>query len=439
VKIRTFTELTTPDDRSLRFTPLGFSTATKLTPESAAEYQQRSIASGELDPVVGDSTRHSFERLRLLHAYGILCYDLFTVVDDLSWVVLEQALRERFIAFYEGRLPLIHSDGHQTDLEAANFETLSDTIRRGSSGRVRSRPRLASPSGSMPVPLTLRPLLRWARGAGLLHGQRNRRMEQELFHRMRNRFAHGGEFRIGMPPDSARRICDLAEILNRLWGRLTPGGRLYPSPLQRRVLVIGWSSGWEDQQVGSTMALIGVDQLHSHEADDWTYIVLRGVFEDQRLFDFDARYERTTYPAELLHGPDTRSGTVAWLDAVAPVGDEVSHLDRLFAIRRHADKAYLPCSPEILLSLPVERQGGAWHVVRADFADDALVHARHVHAGVTCPDAEFGGCAVEDLAQGSWSDVVTAVVSDCPGIQPGEYSEVHLPRRWSLPDSVGSS
>ncbi|HKF38448.1 MAG TPA: hypothetical protein VKB35_16240, partial [Ktedonobacteraceae bacterium] len=93
--IRTFAELTTPDERSLSFTPLGLAPR-GLSPENAAEFQQRFIAAADLVPTVPDGTRSSFERLRTLHAYGVLCYDLFTVVDDLTLIVLEQALRERF-------------------------------------------------------------------------------------------------------------------------------------------------------------------------------------------------------------------------------------------------------------------------------------------------------------------------------------------------------
>src|SRR5712692_741452 len=83
--IRTFAELTAPDERSLRFTSLGFATGgKKLSSESAAEFQQRSIAAANLVSAVPEGTRSSFERLRTLHAYGVLCYDLFTVVDDLT-------------------------------------------------------------------------------------------------------------------------------------------------------------------------------------------------------------------------------------------------------------------------------------------------------------------------------------------------------------------
>jgi hypothetical protein len=69
---------------------MGLSTGGKISPEDAAEFQQRCIATADLVSVVPESTRQSFERLRTLHSYGVLCYDAFTVAGDLSWVVPER-------------------------------------------------------------------------------------------------------------------------------------------------------------------------------------------------------------------------------------------------------------------------------------------------------------------------------------------------------------
>src|SRR2546425_4288084 len=223
MKIRTFAELTTPDEGSLRFTPLGLATSGQLRPEDAAQFQQRSIAPADLIPAVADGTRASFERLRALHSYGVLCYDLFTVVDDLRWVVLEQALRERFIAFYTGAIPIVNSSGTKSVFRTSDFEAINGAFRRGGSHAKGWQLELRSRQTAIRIPLSLGPLLRWARQEGLLNGQRNRRVEEVLFDRMRNRFAHGSGFRIGMPNQSALAIRDLAEIINRLWGETTPG------------------------------------------------------------------------------------------------------------------------------------------------------------------------------------------------------------------------
>ena len=60
-----------------------------------------------------------------------------------------------------------------------------------------------------------------------------------MYVRLRNNVAHP-HYHLAMPPDSARAIRDLAEIINRLWGHPTPGGRLYPAPLTREPMVIAW-------------------------------------------------------------------------------------------------------------------------------------------------------------------------------------------------------
>lgn len=294
--IRTFAELTTPDERSLGFTPLGLASR-GLSPEQAVEFQQRSIAAADLVITVPEGTRSSFERLRTLHAYGVLYYDLFTIVEDGTFGVLEHALRERFITFYNGVILLVRQNGAETTFVATDFEALNAAFRRDGS---HADWRLRTLGRATRVPLTLGPLLQWARQEGLLHGQRNRRVEA-VHREIRNRVAHGGSFRIGMPTQSARAIRDLAEIINRLWGAMTPGGRLYPAPLQREVLVIRWSPTWSTRAEGGSVEIMNANQLATQsEGDDWTHLIVLGVQDDDRLWMYDAREEMTRYPTELL-------------------------------------------------------------------------------------------------------------------------------------------
>jgi len=430
--IRAFTELTTPDERSLRFAPLGLADGGMLSPENAAEFQQRSIASADLVPAVPEGTRRSFERLRTLHTYGVLCYDLFTTVADQTWIVLEQALRERFIAFYGGVIPLVRRDGAESTFSASDFEAINEAFRRRGS-HAGWQLRLRTQGTSMQLPLSLGPLLRWARQERLLHGQRNRRVE-DVLDEIRNRFAHGGGSGVVMPTQSARGIRDLAEIINRLWGAMTPGGRLYPAPLQREVLVIGWSPTWSTTEEGASLEIMRAEQLAEQtEPDDWMYLVVLGVGND-RLSVFDARYELTMYPADLLWGPGTRMDALAWLEANAPVGDEVHHLDRVFAVRRHDGRVYPPCRPAVLMGLPPEHQAGTWHVLRADVPDDCFTHVHHIEAGESCSASgqRRTGCAVDEIAYGSWAAAAARVMQLCPGLQPAIYSEAQVPRRWPL-------
>jgi hypothetical protein len=59
-----------------------------------------------------------------------------------------------------------------------------------------------------------------------------------------------------MPNHSSQAIRDLAEIINRLWGSRTPGGRLYPAPIKREALVIGWSDGDTDADVERSVVMM---------------------------------------------------------------------------------------------------------------------------------------------------------------------------------------
>jgi hypothetical protein len=407
-----------------------------LTPEASAEFQQLSIAEGNLVEAVPEGTRSSFERIRQFHSYGVLCYDLFTLTDDLTWTVLEQALRERFVAFYSGEIPIVNKNGTTEILSATNFETISEEF-RGGGGHAKGWQLLADATTKMTVPLTLTPLLRWARHAGLLDGQRNRRVQLSVFPDLRNHFAHGAGFRLGMPNESARSIHGLAEIINRLWGATTPGGRTYPAPLDRAPLILAWSKEWATGEEGATFMELRPNQLAEHNAEGWTYLIVLAAAQDHELNEFDARYELTAYPTELLWGPGTREEATAWLAGEMPVAGPVKYLDRLFAIRRDSSKVYLPCRPEVLLVLPEESRTGEWDLIRADFPMDAFNHIRHVNRGEECPDQDYGGCPVEEVAHGSWADAVGAAARGISNLQAGKYSEARVPRHWPFPDDVG--
>ncbi len=303
-QIKTLEQLTTPDERTLRFTPLGFSTMGTLAPEAAAEFQQQVIAHCDLHPDVAEGTRNGFERLRTLHSYGIFCYDTFTVVDDLAWLLLEQALRERFLAFYDGVVPLIHATTREErPLAATRFDAVDDAFRRGGShGKGRWLLRLSN-GRTMDFRGGMAQLQEWARRENLLDGQRNKRLDP-VHVSMRNAVAHP-HYHLAMTPDSARTIRDLAEMINRLWGHRTPGGRLYPAPLDRQILVVAWT----DSEQGVTHTLLRDYQLADFLRDPaataegpWTCIVVRGVFEDESVMEFNAQYEYTNCPADLLWG-----------------------------------------------------------------------------------------------------------------------------------------
>lgn len=101
--IKTLDELIKPDERTLRFTPLGLSTGPEiLKPEYAAEFQQQVIAGCDLHSDVLEDTRKAFERVRMLFSYGIFYYEAFTVAEDLCWLLMEQAGRNIMMYQYQG-------------------------------------------------------------------------------------------------------------------------------------------------------------------------------------------------------------------------------------------------------------------------------------------------------------------------------------------------
>lgn len=443
--IKTFAELLTPDERTLRFTPLGLSTGGVLKPEYAAEFQQQVIASCDLHPDVPDDTRNSFERVRMLHSYGILFYEAFTVADDLSWLVMEQAFRERFVTYFNGTIPFVNSKtGDEDSIAVQSFEDVFHAATRGGShAKPEWRLKLRTTGQPMEFRATFSHLLKWARAEGLLHGQRNKATE-EIYRRIRNHVAHP-TYHLRMPPDSARTIRDLAEIINRLWGHSTSGGRLYPAPLNREVLVVVWT----DAQQGMTHTIMRDHQLATfHEPGNWLCVVVRAVWDDDGIGEFNAQYERTHLPAELLWGPGRPEEALAWINEAQPQVDTTDYLDRLFALRIHEGRASLSMRPEVAIALPPDRQKGRWLLIRADYPNDAFAHVRHIKNGVICGDPNpraqelqpgvvvtsppIPPCTVDGVFDGSWGDMVGVLADRFKISEPAPLSAVRVRPRFSL-------
>lgn len=165
-----------------------------------------------------------------------------------------------------------------------------------------------------------------------------------------------------MPNNSARDIHDVAEVINRLWGSPTPGGRLYPdpAPIRREMVAVGWVG----EREGRSLVQLRPDQIPARAAVDarpWTYLVLLAVPDDRGVEEFDARYELTGLPCDLLWGPGGGDDAVTWWKSANVEEDEVEYLDRLFAIRVDEGKVHLAQHPAIVLSLTKDRRGGEWH------------------------------------------------------------------------------
>jgi hypothetical protein len=434
VQIKTFAELITPDVRTLTFTPWGLSTMGSMSPEDSARFQQETIAAAELKPAVPEATRKGFDRIRLLHSYGVLCYELFTTTDDLTWVVLEHALRERFVAYYESKIPFVDKGGNAEVLETTSFDLLAEAFRSG--GKHAGKWLELRPGEKTEMPLTLDPLLRWAHEVGVLNGQVNKKVQLAVFGDLRNHFAHGSSVgRIGMPVDSTLAINDMAEIINRMWGFTTRDGRLYPSSIPRHPIALAWNVAWPIKP-GAEFRSIFTQDLAAAPNEGWTYVlVLMPDIEQRETHTFDARYDTTSYPMNYLWGPGTRDAAIDWLAGNQPTSDEIEPLDRLFLIRRDKGKTYLAIRPGNFLGLPHHNRRGTWKLIMADFPNDAYFHVRHLNQGQKeCPDKH--GCRMTVLKSGTWSALEAKLRQMRPDLTPEPYLEVGVPRQ-PYPDDVG--
>lgn len=175
MRIKSLDELREVDEMSARFTPTGFSTMHVMTPESAARSHQESIASADLVEAVPKDTTQTFDRLRDVHTYGVLVYDLYSCVEQLQPFVLEQALRDRFVTFYEGLIPFRAKDGTPADLKVSSFDQVFEAVGKWNGSHAKTR-WIDVHGTALNFRGYLPDLLKWARAARLLRGERNCRL-----------------------------------------------------------------------------------------------------------------------------------------------------------------------------------------------------------------------------------------------------------------------
>jgi len=421
MRIRALDELAKPDERTLLFTPWGLSMGGHLSVEDALAFQQQAISACDLVGAVPEGTRQVFERLRELHIYGVLSYDMFTVADQQAPLVLDLALRERFMAYYKlDGVPLVSKTRGNDRLRVSSFEDLYEALNHGSHRK--GGWKLDLDAGPIPFRGSFGELFRWARKVGLLHGQRNRRIEQALV-KLRNYSAHPGGHIVVSPVESARAIRDTAEIINRLWGHATPGGRLFPAPIQQEIIAVGWDQGGDQLvQFRAHPGREGVDPAKS-------YVLLRAVEHDPDLWEYDSHFETTAYPAELLWGPGLWAEAEDWLVEHRPQPGETEYLDRLFLVRTFERQVERPRRPEVALGLSTQELVGTWHLIRADHPSAAFGHVRGP-GGNPNPDCAREGpcsrCAVEAVSVGPWEQVAGYLTDFDPIALPS----ISVPSKW---------
>lgn len=409
------------DPRVLHFTPFGLGGA--MLAEDAADFQQRLISNLVLADDVTQTTRQKFEQLCACYAQGLLCYDLFTLVSDAAKLTLEQALRDRFAAHHNGTITARNGAGRERQIAYANYADFHDHYRK------LRRPgiRMGSSNTWTPFNGMLDGLLKWARREGLLRGQRNRGIERAK-RALRNLTAHG-MFHLAAPVDAYGDLSDLAEIINHLWGHSTPGGRLYPAPIPRDVVAIGWNTA-----TGSMRACHAAQLADQWEDDGFTLALVRAVFrpgerEDPNLMEYDARNATTRFPAQYLWGPGSRAQAIAWFEQEAPEPDSCDVLDQVFVIRVHDDRVHLPMYPGVAAALQPPEQQGTWYAVRADGPTEVFAHTRAVSSAANghVLTGECGLCPVETIAGGDLVTVLRATQAAGIDISPVAVPDVRTP------------
>ncbi len=398
---------------TLAFNPLGL--GGRLAPADAASFQAASIAQAVLAEDVPEDVRNNFERARKLHLHGVLEYEFFTAAFDYALLVLEGALRARFLTYYDDGIPLLLRGGIEELLQAKTFDDIRDV--RGA--------KLREADGALHrLPLGADDLLEWARRERLLVGTRSRRVDRDLSW-LRNHAAHPVGHTVCMPPDSARMLCNVAETINRLWGHDSPGGRLFPAPVTRQVKVAAIAPKGSVQEPR-------LDQVceATEREREWRYVVVLAA-EDEPVIGVRAHaaglvhrpgFQTTEFPCEQLWEGDWNA-LMAEIDrgAFAGVEDTVPHLDRLFFIRARKDRPEDARSPADLLALQAAPKG-LWYAVIADSPIDAWVHVRdhepHIANGRdVCPEC-FAQIKARRAA-GSDMMALARTISDGPLKLPG--------------------
>jgi hypothetical protein len=367
------------DETTLRFSAWGF--GGRLEPADSAAFLSGLLSHATLVDAVPEDVRMGFERVHKVFLHGLLDYDLFTAAYFLGHLVLEGALRARFISYYDGAIPVVR-DGVDDTLVVSTFADYHGALRAARRRREKLRLRATPDEG---LPRGYPDLYQWARRRDLLIGQRNVGVFGSIV-RLRNYVAHPEGHMVDMPPSVFRFLRDVAEIINRLWGHDTEGGRLFPKPIPRWARVAALSPDRCAAVTFGSLAQLRIESDHR----DWTYAVfLAAAEEDLVAFDFQSPghqrfayvpgFQMTNYPVQLLWGPGPWDDLIQVIDRFsdeAPV-DQVTFLDRTFYVRRTSDGALeYPRDRSDVLGGNLADESAVWKVLRADFPADAFVAVR---------------------------------------------------------------
>jgi hypothetical protein len=155
---------------------------------------------------------------------------------------------------------------------------------------------------------------------------------------------------------------------------------------------------------------------------------------DPELRHFDARFEATRYPEDLLWGPGSNTDAAAWFAEHRPEPDQCDYLNRTFVVRLDGDQLYMPMRPSVAAALPEGERGGTWYAIKADHPNDAFNHVRNLVTGVAC--TRIGPCRqchAETLGIGAYQDIAASFARPAADLTPSLPPDASTP--WANPRS----
>lgn len=376
MKLRSLADALTPDKRSLAFSSTGLKSTTPE--ERSLEYLQR-IVEFTLVDAVPSPVRRLFERVQRLFPCGLWAYDLFTVLEDDAYLMLETALQYKFLQYHATTIPLANNrNGERQQLRVQNYDQVEDALRRGGT-LAKDGWRL---EGDLNFDCSFKSLLRWARAKHLFYGQRNRVVEDALLN-LRNMAAHPHP-RLIDPPSAAGTLKDVGEMINRLWD--CEGGRLYPPPVRREVVALSLGGPGQPCEWIAAERLPQVTDVFKQGAVHF-FLAAPQNWDDipDVLIHFPMllRYDVLSLPVRHLWGPGPWPSAVqswqnhrtdpAWLP------DTIEILDQHFWVRQTDSGDWRgPFRSSYLDAIIDDDKSGTWFEVLADSPRDVRENLMHL-------------------------------------------------------------
>lgn len=158
--------LTESDETTLRFSPGGILLDRKMSPAASAVYLDYMARQQPIDARVPLAIRQAHERVVQVHMHGLFDYGLFSIAEQLGWMLPESALGLRFVSWYDGKVPIL-SGAEEQILEVSDYRSIATRF-----GWTRGGPKVTLNESLLPHGRrfngSFASLLHWGRAIGVL-------------------------------------------------------------------------------------------------------------------------------------------------------------------------------------------------------------------------------------------------------------------------------